>query len=112
MPENKAPIHFLQFTRPSLLYDYFAYIDSPKHMADDIFARHKVVVKFRGEWKKPGAKYQIVMCKVRKADTPKFLEAMEELPQRMLICGYPDYLEFCEEFNKELDSVLSADNNP
>ena len=40
---------------------------------------------------KDGSPYLGIMCKVRKRDVPQFQEALEELKNSMLICGYTDY---------------------
>lgn len=39
----------------------------------------------------------IIFCKVRKKDSERFLDALSELPNKMLICGHPDYEEYCDD---------------
>lgn len=46
--------------------------------------------------------------RVRKKDEEKFLEALSELPNRMLLTGFPDYNEYCSgivPFFEELELI-------
>ena len=53
--------------------------------------------------------YVFVICKVRKRDTGKFLEALAKLPNKMLLCGHPDYIDFCHELRAEFDSAAAEE---
>lgn len=76
----------------SLFYRYFAIIDTADYLADQLFIKHKVRVGFGPEFVCPDAPYRVIMCKCRKRDVDAFLAAIRELPNKMLLCGYPDYL--------------------
>lgn len=81
-----------------LFRDLYAFIDTPKHFADQLFIKHKVRVYFqRGEMARPGDRYVVIFCKVRKKDTCRFITALNELPNKMLLLGYDDYAACCEE---------------
>ena len=82
----------------SLLYYYYMFVDIPEHKADHLFIDHKVSVWFDGDFSKPGEHYRIVVCHIRKRDENMFLEALSELPRIMMLLGYRDYEEYCEEF--------------
>ena len=86
----------------SLRYDYYCFVDVEKYLADELFIRHKVQVKFKQEYQKTGMNYLLIFCKVRKKNKTKFLEALEELKSKMLLLGYEDYQNFCEEFNENI----------
>lgn len=79
----------------SLLYDYFAYIDTKDYLADQLFIRHKVRVWFGKQFEKKGSPFILVLCKVRKKDVDRFLDALSEMENKMLLSGHRDYPEFC-----------------
>lgn len=83
--------------RFSLLYEHFAFIDTADYLADSLFIKHEVTVAFGPEYIKEGIHYNIIFCRCRKRDVPRFLKALEELPKKMMICGYADYPQFCKE---------------
>ena len=85
------------FRQFSLLWAHFAFIDVPAYLADQLFIKHQVTVHFGEEHHHPEANYIIIFCKVRKKDTDRFLAALEELPDKMLICGHLDYEEYCND---------------
>ena len=89
--------NYIAFRQFSLLWAHFAFIDVPAYLADQLFIKHKVTVHFGEELHHPEANYMIIFCKVRKKDTDRFLAALEELPDKMLICGHLDYEEYCND---------------
>ena len=93
-------LHLEQF---SLRYLYYAIIDTADYYADQLFIRHQVTVHFGKEFAHPESTYLIIMCKVRKKDKRRFLDALEELPNKMLLCGHPDYPAFCEQFYEKME---------
>lgn len=76
----------------SFFHNYFAIIDTADYLADQLFIKHQVRVRFGLEFVCPDAPYRVIMCKCRKRDVDAFLAAIRELPNKMLLCGYPDYL--------------------
>lgn len=46
----------------------------------------------------------MVLCRVRKKDEKRFLEALGELPRKMLLMGYTDYLEDCTELIEHMEA--------
>lgn len=93
----------------SLLYDRYAFVDGPEYYADQLFIKHKVTVKFGHEYRHPDEPYVIIFCKVRKRDRDRFLAALSELPNKMILCGYPQYDTFCKEFIGKMEKRC-ADN--
>ena len=85
----------------SLLYDYYAYFDTKDYLADNLFIKHKVRVGFKQEYAHADTEYIVILCKCRKRDSAEFCAALEELPNKMLICGHRDYTEFCEDIKKK-----------
>lgn len=64
-------------------------------MADGLFLKHQVQVHFRDEWVSPDCPYRMIFCHIRRRDEARFIAAMEELPNKMLLCGHADYLDVC-----------------
>lgn len=89
----------------SFFHNYFAIIDTADYLADQLFIKHQVRVGFGPEFVCPDAPYRVIMCKCRKRDVDAFLAAIRELPNKMLLCGHPDYLTFCEDLKKKVQTV-------
>ena len=89
----------------SFFHNYFAIIDTADYLADRLFIKHQVRVGFGPEFVCPDAPYRVIMCKCRKRDVDAFLAAIRELPNKMLLCGHPDYLTFCADLKKKVQTV-------
>lgn len=86
-----------------LLKKFFVHVDAAGYLADQLFIRHKVTVNFGPEFERPGSDYIIIVCSVRKKDRQQFLEALKELPGKMLLFGYTDYKAYCRSIKKLFD---------
>ncbi len=97
--------NYISLTRFPLRFRHYAYFDVPDNLADSLFYRHKVRVCFGDEYGKNGTEYKIIFCKIRKKDEDKFLAALGELSNKMILFGHQDYDDFCKEamtmFEKE-----------
>ena len=86
------------------LYSPFTYsyifVDCDKYLADRLFINHKVSVKFGREYYKEDSVYRIIFCKIKKRDEERFLLALSEMYNKMLLLGYTDYTDFCANFYK------------
>ena len=100
--------NYFSLERFSLMYDHYAIIDVPEYYADQLFIKHQVTVRFGNEYKHPDEPYVIIFCKVRKCDRSRFLAALAELPNKMILCGYPRYDEFCKEFISKMEKGTHA----
>lgn len=94
--------NYIQLKKFSLRYVYYCIIDVDEYLADELFIRHKVQVKFEHEYIKHGTNYLCIFCKIRKKDKLKFLQALEELKSKILLFGYSDYQKFCDELGKNI----------
>jgi len=92
--------------RFSLLYDYFAFVDTGEYLADGLFIKHKVPVIFGDEFARSDSSYRVIFCKCRKKHSNALIAALQELPKKMMICGYADYPQFC----KKIKAAFEADN--
>ena len=92
----------------SLRFDYFTYFDTNPYLADQLFFRHEVRVWFDCEYEKDGFPYRAILCHVRKRDVPRFLEALEDLKNSMLICGHTDYEEEVSRFMAGAEKLKEA----
>lgn len=96
----KNYIHIDQF---SLLYDHYLFVDAPEYYADQLFIKHQVTVRFGSEYESHDEPYVIIFCRVRKRDKERFLAALDELPNKMILCGYYGYDGFCETFIRRME---------
>lgn len=94
-----------KFSIRSLFFDYYMFFDTMPYLADRLFIRHEVKVWFDMDMEKPGSPYLVIFCHVRKKDTPKFLEALEDLKKSMLLCGHPYYEREVSAIMDEMEKV-------
>lgn len=93
----------------SLFFRRFAFVDTEDSLAAPLFAEQGVRLHSVRWYQHEGWPYIFVACKVRKQDTGKFLEALAKLPNKMLLCGHPDYIDFCHELRAEFDSAAAEE---
>lgn len=91
--------------RFSLRFSYFAIIDNGEYLADALFIRHKVRVWFGAEYQTPDSLYRVILCRCRKRDVDAFLAAARDLPNKMLLCGHTDYIEYCAQLRNKIDTA-------
>ena len=72
--------------RLSLFYNYFAFLDTDAYLADQLFIKHQVRVHFCEEYVRGDSPYRVIFW---------FQAALEELPKKMMLLGYIDYLDVC-----------------
>ena len=101
---------YFKLEKPSMRHTYYAYFDAKDYMADSLFIKHNVTVKFQQEFCKDGTPYCVVFCRIRKKDEAAFLDALRELPAKMLLCGYSDYAAQCERFMEKIGGVPDETN--
>ncbi len=88
--------HFYQhIDRLSLFCSYFVFLDTDAYLADQLFIKHQVRVHFHEEYVRGDSPYRAIFCHVRKRDRERFQAALEELPKKMMLLGYIDYLDVC-----------------
>ncbi len=82
-------------------YSYI-FLDCDEYLADQLFIKHKVPVKFRKEFIKESSEYRIICCRIRKKYEKEFLTALSEMYNKMILRGFYGYQEFCDKFNAEV----------
>ena len=103
MPEELK--NYLSLERLSLRHRFYAYLDSGDYLAGGLFIKHQVRVKFLQAYGKDGSSYRMIFCRILKRDEVAFLEALRELPNKMLLCGHPNYLAQCQQFVKKIEAT-------
>lgn len=78
------------------------YIDCPQFLSFNSFDNHGVRPFWMRFHESDSIKYVGILCRIRKSQLDDFLVCMEELQRNILICGYTDYEEFCQEWQKEI----------
>ena len=79
--------NYLNLERFSLRHKYFAFLDAGEYLADGLFIKYQVTVKFMQEYARDDSPYLIIFCRIKKRDEDAFLDALRELPNKMLLCG-------------------------
>ena len=74
----------------------YMFIDTSEYLADNLFCNHKVPLKFGKEMVDKDTKYVIISCKIHKQYEEQFVKALLELPNKMLLFGHTDYIEYCK----------------
>ena len=72
--------NWINITKSPALYCRYAYFDLQDHLADSLFARQNVTVKYEQEFVNPINPYRLVICKVLPWHREGFLHALGELP--------------------------------
>ena len=86
----------------------YVYVDlnvDSGYVADSLFFKRKIPVKFKDEMVREGDKYRLIFCKIPGKFRQAFEEALEELKTKMCLLGHSDYEEYCENLMKELDEA-------
>ncbi|MDD3335693.1 MAG: MFS transporter [Eubacteriales bacterium] len=100
--------HYIRLDGWTLRYAHFVIVDTLNYYVDQLFIKHHVTVCFGAEYQHPDAPYLIIFCKVRKRDVSRFLDAVAELPRKMLLCRHPDCESFCEVFLERMEVARQA----
>ncbi len=100
--------NYIELSRFPVLFRHYAFIDTPEHLADSLFIRHKVRVRYGQEYTNDQYDYSFIFCKIRKKDEKPFLAALGELSNKMMLCRHLDYDDFCQ---KTLDAMGAADES-
>ena len=88
--------NYVKIEKMSLLFNYYAYVDTEEYLADNIFVQEKLKVFFGKTGIKQDSQYVVVLCKVWKWDAEKFVHAMEKLHNKMLLLGYGECVNLFE----------------
>lgn len=51
------------------------------------------------------SRYCVISCKIRKRYEEEFKKALAEMNNKMILRGYTDYADFCENFNTIIDKA-------
>ena len=94
--------------KPGLLYQNYVFFDVEQYYADNLFIQYKIKVTFLREYQKEDIPYLAIFCKVKKQDVSEFEIVMKELANKMIICGYTEYEQFCERF---INDILPDEEN-
>ena len=107
------PSFYQRIDRFSLRFAHYAFLDTDAYLADQLFIKHQVWVCFREEYVRNGSPYRVIFCRVRKRDEERFLSALEELPNKMMLLGYTDYLDACRTLrsNEHCDELEEVDGH-
>lgn len=75
----------------------YMFLDTEEYLADGLFVKYKVPVRFEGEYVNKKSQYRVITCRIRKRYEKQFREALTALPDKMLLMGHTDYADSCRE---------------
>lgn len=87
----------------SLLWTKYYYADCKDYLADSLFYKRKIPIRFFGEYQHPDKKYIVIVCKVRNKYQKDVEDALKELFGKMELLGWNDYGDFCNEMKPVFD---------
>jgi len=90
--------NWINITKSPSLYCRYAYFDLEDHLADSLFQRQNIAVKYEQEFVNPINPYRLVICKVLPWHRDGFLQALSQLPNKMNLLGFNDYQQFCKAY--------------
>ena len=96
--EKTEQKNWFNLTVSPALYCRYAYIDLEDHLAESLFERQRVSVKYEQEFMNPVNPYRLVVCRVLPWHREGFLKALSQLPNKMNLLGFNDYQDFCREY--------------
>lgn len=98
--------NYVEATTGNPFRKFYIYIDRRKPIADQLFIRYGINVKFKKDIVTDD--YAFVFCTIPKKQEKLFLECMDQLAINIAICGGQDYSQVCEQFQ---DAIL-IENEP
>ena len=104
--------NYIEIRKISLLYYHYCFIDTSEYLADGIFYKNRIKVRFGAEFVREGTSYRFIFCKIHKKDRNIFLQSMEELKKKMLLTGNIDYERFCEKITMSMNRWKDSGNLP
>ena len=75
---NEEKMNYIEIRKMSLLYYHYCFVDTNEYLADGIFYKNRITVRFGAEFVREGASYRFIFCKIYKKDRNIFLQSMEE----------------------------------
>lgn len=92
--------NYVRIKKLSLFNYHYVFVDTEKYLADQLFIKHKVKVKFGPEFVQDANEYRFIICKIKKKDNEAFLLALSEMRSKSILRGYKEYDKYCELLDK------------
>lgn len=86
---------------------FYIYIDAKSYMADDIFVNEGLTsIRFKRHFtSNKYTDFNVVFCTIKKKDKDKFIECMDKLQDKIVICGLSaSYNKLCSELITALET--------
>lgn len=97
-------MNYLVCEKTTLLRSYYVYVDNRQYLADNIFEKNNIKVKYRKELDYPESDYKIIFVSVSNRKDFLFVKSMCELEEAMINKGYNDYEETCNKIFYNLET--------
>ena len=99
--------NFFSIEKFSPFYSWFAYFDTEDFLADSLFERQKISVRYEQEYHNPVNHYRMFICRVPMMQIGRFLKAVGQLPNKMNLLGFTDYEDFCRDYLDESEQWIN-----
>ena len=87
-------------------WQMYAYLDLPENLAASVLHKNDVRYRFDRLMTREDTDYVLIQMLIKTEDKEKFLNAMEDLKTKMLLCGHLDYETKAGELIRELENNL------
>ena len=106
--DKKLKNAIMMKSKNPLKYDIL-FVDTVTNMSNSLFEKHGVNVKERGAFRRGKEPYRVMIVSFYKWDIFGVTDALEELEKKALVCGYSDYVFYCEKLYNDFSSGLTAE---
>ena len=92
----------------------YMYVDlnvDVNYVADSLFCKRNIPVKFKDEMVREGDNYRLIFVKIPRKYKEKFEEALKEIPHKMELLGHLDYMDYCNELMNKMEIGKDAISN-
>ncbi len=103
-----AQRNYICFTRHPVFCFQYVFVDAADYLARSLFCRNEVQIRVQKIYGREKDDFRLVFCKVRRRDNDRFLTALRELPDKMLLCGRLGYEAVCREIVGGMEEAMPA----
>lgn len=107
--EVSEVVNFIRVRSRNPFRQNYMYLDVGEYLADRIFIRHDLPVKFFDqEFGRKDSDVRLIHCSIRRKNNEEFEKCMEELCDAAALMGYTDYAAACEGLDRMMKGIASA----
>lgn len=93
----------------SLFFYYYIFLDTDRYMAEQLFIKHGINVKFGSEFVREDTPYRFICCKIKKRAEQQFLDALKEMDTKAVLLGYHEYDKYCNALSEIKELIMKKE---